>query len=139
MSKCELCRQPVSSKEAESTGESAGPFPNNSGSQCQIIGTPAVKSWNDYENGCLATYGGGYRTEEELSIFHHGIVTVFNLLRAEFPPAEQCKTAKDLMAACQAFKAYHDADHEQGDQEELQALYDAALTAAEAAIAKISS
>lgn len=60
-------------------------------SQVYAIGAPTPKTWDDYEHGCLMTFGGGYQTDEERSIFHHGITTVFNLLRAEFPPAEQIK------------------------------------------------
>jgi hypothetical protein len=58
-------------------------------SQVQIFGGPAPKTWDDYEEGCLKTYGGGYHEEREMEIFHHGISTVFNLLRAEFPLAVQ--------------------------------------------------
>ena len=68
-------------------------------SQAQVIGTPPMKTWDDYEQGCLATYGGGYRTQEEIEIFHHGISTVFNLLRNEFPPAEKCKKVDDYEGA----------------------------------------
>lgn len=64
-------------------------------SQCRVIGTPAPQTWDDYERGCLATYGGGYRTKEEIAIFHHGIATVFNLLRHEFPQPEQIKNARE--------------------------------------------
>lgn len=31
--------------------------------------------------------------------------TVFNLLESEFPPAEHCKAATDLLKACQALLA----------------------------------
>lgn len=66
-------------------------------SQCQIIGKPRVQSWDDYEQGCLATYGGGHHSDGHLDAYQHGMSTVFNLLRAEFPPAEQCKTAPALL------------------------------------------
>ena len=59
-------------------------------SQATIIGLPQPITWDDYERSCLATFGGGYRTEHEREIFRHGMTTVFNLLRGEFPPAEQC-------------------------------------------------
>lgn len=58
-------------------------------SQVQAFGGPQPKSWGDYETSCLATYGGGHRGPE-LEAFQHGMQTVFNLLRAEFPPAEEC-------------------------------------------------
>ena len=67
-------------------------------SQIDIIGLPKAKSWDEYEFGCLTTFGGGYRSNEEWEIFHHGIVTVFNLLRAEFPSPELCKSSPDLLA-----------------------------------------
>lgn len=60
-------------------------------SQCATVGAPSPKTWDDYERACHATYGGGYRTEEELEIFRHGMTTVFNLLRAEFKAAEECR------------------------------------------------
>src|SRR5690554_1887098 len=44
--------------------------------------------------------------------------------------------APDLLAALQKFVAFHDADHENGDQSEIQQLYDAAIESARAAIAK---
>jgi hypothetical protein len=43
-----------------------------------------AKQWDECERGCMMTYGGGYRTEEEREIFRHGMGTVFNMLRAEF-------------------------------------------------------
>ena len=54
-------------------------------SQVQAFGGPVPKTWDDYEQGCYGTYGGGYQTAKEREIFHHGIGTVFNLLRHEFP------------------------------------------------------
>lgn len=71
-------------------------------SQCHTVGTPPPRSWNDYEKGCIGTFGGGYRTKEEREIFHHGMSTVFNLLRGEFPPAGACKNSGLLLAACEA-------------------------------------
>lgn len=56
-------------------------------SQVQIVGQPAPKTWDDYERGCLATFGGGYRNGADIAIFRHGMSTVFNLLRNEFPDA----------------------------------------------------
>lgn len=69
-------------------------------SQAQVIGRPKMKSWDDYEQGCLASFGGGYCKEEDRAIFHHGMETVFNLLRSEFPRAEACKASGDLLEAC---------------------------------------
>ena len=56
-------------------------------------------SWDDYEAGCLNTYGGGYREGPEILAFQHGMQTVFNLLRAEFPPADLCKATTARLAA----------------------------------------
>jgi len=64
-----------------------------------------VKTWDDYEKGCLASFGGGYRTQEDAEIFQHGMRTIFNLLRNEFPAAEQCKSAQDLLEACEVANA----------------------------------
>ena len=61
-------------------------------SQVRVVGLPAPETWDDYEQGCLMTYGGGYKTKGEIDIFHHGISTVFNLLRNEFPPAEHIRS-----------------------------------------------
>lgn len=60
-------------------------------SQVQSCGGPAPLTWGDYEAGCLNTFGGGYQKEHEREIFRHGMSTVFNLLRREFPPAEKCQ------------------------------------------------
>lgn len=70
-------------------------------SQVQAFGGPLPVTWDDYERGCILTYGGGYREPETILVFRHGMNTVFNLLRREFPPAEQCKAAPELLAACQ--------------------------------------
>lgn len=80
----------------------------SSWSQVQAINEPAPTSWDDYERGCLLTYRGGHHDEPELAAYQHGMGTVFNLLRAEFPPAEQCKAAPDLLAACKAAVALSD-------------------------------
>lgn len=54
-------------------------------SQIQAIGSPPPKTWADYRQGCLDTYHRGYRTEEEVKAFQHGMNTVFNLLESELP------------------------------------------------------
>ena len=68
-------------------------------SQAQVIGRPQVKTWDDYEAGCLASFGGGHRDDGHLEAFQHGMSTVFNLLRGEFPSAETCIAAPDLLEA----------------------------------------
>lgn len=60
-------------------------------SQVQAFGGPAPKTWDDYEAGCHATFGGGYQTEKEREIFRHGMTTVFNMLRREFKPAAEAR------------------------------------------------
>ena len=69
-------------------------------SQVSAINEPEPKSWNDYEQGCLSTFGGGHHADGHLEAFRHGMQTVFSLLRLEFPPAEQCKAAPRLLEAC---------------------------------------
>ena len=59
-------------------------------SQVDAFGAKPVRTWADYRAGCLGTYGGGHEGKE-LDAFRHGMETVFNLLEAEFPPAEVCK------------------------------------------------
>jgi len=68
-------------------------------SQAQVIGRPKVKTWDDYEQGCLAAFSGGYRSAEDVETFQHGMRTVFNLLRNEFPPAELCRRMANLYFA----------------------------------------
>lgn len=63
-------------------------------SQVQVFGEAAPQTWDDYERGCLLTYGGGHHEPETIEAFRHGMQTVFNLLRREFPPAEVCKALK---------------------------------------------
>lgn len=75
-------------------------------SQCQVLGEKPVKTWKDYRNGCLATYAGGHHGDGHLDAFRHGMETVFNLLEEEFPPAELCKVAPDLLRGCRAASAY---------------------------------
>lgn len=58
-------------------------------SQAQAIDEPIHKTWADYRNGCLMTFHGGYCDAEELSIFQHGMETVFNLLESEFPQPKE--------------------------------------------------
>lgn len=70
-------------------------------SQVACIGLPHPQSWQDYREGCVGTFRGGHRGAEA-EAFAHGMETVFNLLEAEFPPAEQCKAATELLAACVA-------------------------------------
>lgn len=65
-------------------------------SQATIVGLSQPKTWHELERGCLATFGGGHRGAE-YEAFQHGMSTVFSLLRAEFPPAEVCKAAPDLL------------------------------------------
>lgn len=58
-------------------------------SQCQVIGKPQPKTWDEYEQNCISTFGGGYHEQDDLRIFQHGMRTIFNLLRNEFPePSE---------------------------------------------------
>ncbi len=57
-------------------------------SQCQAVNVPDFETWDEYRNGCLTTYRGGYKTDKELEIYRHGINTVFNLLEREFPQPE---------------------------------------------------
>lgn len=74
-------------------------------SQCQVIGGKPVRTWNDYRAGCLATYSGGHHNDGHLEAFSHGMETVFNLLEAEFPPAEVCKAAPELLNALELAEA----------------------------------
>ena len=71
-------------------------------SQVQAFGGPVPKTWDDYEQGCLSTYRGGHHEERELSAFRHGMGTVFNLLRREFPPAERIRNLESAIAANEA-------------------------------------
>jgi hypothetical protein len=54
-------------------------------------------TWDQQEQSALATYGGGYQTNEERKIFHHGISTVYNCLRAHMPQPEQILELIDLV------------------------------------------
>lgn len=67
-------------------------------SQVQMIGAAPLKTWQEYREGALSTYGGGYRSDDDLKAFHHGIETIFNLLEAEFPKAAFCKAAPAMAA-----------------------------------------
>lgn len=71
-------------------------------SQVSCIGRPQPKTWDDFEQGCMGTFRGGHHDDGELKAFQHGMATIFNLLRGEFPPAEQCKMAANLTRAVEA-------------------------------------
>ena len=73
----------------------------NEMSQAQVIGRPKMRTWDDYEQGCLDTFAGGHRSDgmlgrSRINAFQHGMRTVFSLLRNEFPPAELCKQAGEI-------------------------------------------
>lgn len=75
-------------------------------SQATVIGSPSPKTWTELEANCKATFGGGYATNQERRIFRHGMTTIFNLLRAEFPEMAICKEADtSLRAAEEALRA----------------------------------
>jgi hypothetical protein len=57
-------------------------------SQAQEVGAPKMKTWDDYRQGCLMTYGGGHR-DDMREAFQHGMRTVFTLCEQEFPPIEK--------------------------------------------------
>lgn len=43
------------------------------------------QSWDAVEQGCLDTYGGGYRgNDAKWEIFRHGMQTIFNVVRANY-------------------------------------------------------
>ena len=75
-------------------------------SQVQAINEPPPNTWDDFERGCLITFRGGHHDSAALAAFQHGMRTIFNLLRAEFPPARQCKAAPTLYEACKAARLF---------------------------------
>lgn len=68
----------------------------NQRSQVACIGLPHPRTWADYRQGCIGTYRGGH-VGREAEAFVHGMNTVFNLLEAEFPPAESCQATSDML------------------------------------------
>lgn len=83
----------MSMSETEHTPER---FPKRS--QCQVIGRGHIRTWTDYRQGCLSTYGGGHHTDGHLEAFQQGMQTIFNLLEEEFPPAERCFACVNALA-----------------------------------------
>ena len=80
-------------------------------SQVSCIGMPPPKTWDDYEQGCIGTYRGGHHEPMEAAAFIHGMQTVFNLLRAEFPPAEAIeRTNERSCPECGGAGYTHDMD-----------------------------
>lgn len=71
------------------------PKPRPKMSSVGAINGPQPLTWDDYEQGCLGTFRGGHEGPEA-EAFCHGMQTVFNLLRAEFPPAEEIQRQKEL-------------------------------------------
>lgn len=74
-------------------------------SQVQAINEPPPRTWADYERGCIDTFRGGHEGKEAVA-FVQGMRTVFRLLKEEFPPAEVCQAAPDLLEACKAAVRY---------------------------------
>ena len=103
-------------------------------SQVDCINGPHCKSWEDYRRGAHATFNGGHHDDPAHSAFHHGMDTVFNLLEGEFPPAELCKTAPDLLAVVRAVAA--ECRDTFIDPDEMAPEWIKILAAADAAIAK---
>lgn len=54
-------------------------------------------TWDQEESGAIRTYGGGYQKNEERNIFHHGMSTVYNCLRAHYPQPEQIRELIELV------------------------------------------
>lgn len=69
---------------------------NEKRSQVSSIGRPQPRTWKDYEDGCVGTFRGGHEGKEGAA-FVHGMRTVFRLLTEEFPRAELCQRAPDLL------------------------------------------
>ena len=67
-------------------------------SQADVFGRKPAETWTELEQACTETFNGGHHTDEAKGIFDHGMGTVFNLLRAEFPPIGVCKSAPTLAA-----------------------------------------
>lgn len=71
--------------------------------QCQPFGYTKPLTWDDYEAQCMATYSGGHRDELSREAFRHGMGTIFNMLRNEFPSPEAIrKNAADNAAGAKA-------------------------------------
>jgi hypothetical protein len=105
----DLLMAPVPESEQEGpmiTKHTPGP------SQVQAINEPPPKSWDDYERGCLLTFNGGFSETGEVDAFRHGMRTVFNLLREEFPAAHVCKAAPDMLKALYDLVAANNCNYE---------------------------
>jgi hypothetical protein len=61
------------------------------------------KSWEDYLEECLPSAG-------ERHDIRVGMRMAFNFIKAEFPPAEACKAAADLLKAVEANVQWHDVE-----------------------------
>ena len=87
-------------------------------SQCQVIGRPLNRTWKDYRNDCMDTYGGGHRNDGTLETFQHGMNTVFNLLDVEFPsPHEIFQAVNEHAALCAVAEAAEKLDKGLNDEE----------------------
>jgi hypothetical protein len=61
-------------------------------SQVQAINERPAETWDELESQTLSTFHGGH-DGGDLSNFQHGMRTVFELLRKEFPEMMRCKHA----------------------------------------------
>ncbi len=60
-------------------------------SQVRAINEPEPNTWDDYERGAKLTFHAGYSDDVQLKAFQHGMHTIFELLRNEFPEAHWIK------------------------------------------------
>jgi hypothetical protein len=66
------------------------------------------ETWDDIESQCVGTYRGGHEGKEA-EAFVHGMKTVFEVLRADFPQPYVCRHAPELLERVQWLEDYIEA------------------------------
>lgn len=72
--------------------------------QAHIIGSPPPETWQDYARDCESVFGGGYQTEGERRIFHHGIQTAFNVIEDDLPRLALCRDCGQMEVLVEAVR-----------------------------------
>ncbi len=67
-----------------------------------------VKTWDDYLEECLSR--SGKVCASQTLAFRVGMRMAFNFIKAEFPPAEVCRSSADLQEAVEASAQWFEAE-----------------------------
>lgn len=70
-------------------------------------------AWDEFYENLVATFGGGYQSDDERRIFHHGIRTVCNVMAGGYPSPDECRRVNEYRAVATAALEWFKADKRQ--------------------------